>query len=405
MPWNVGSVLFAAMPSSPHAAPVAEPHILVIPKWWPNARDPQLGDFLRKQVQALALTTKVTVLLVEAEQHTGTHHMEADGLQVVRGNYKASTSRLTAWRKLVNLAGYWRAAMAGWRIVVAERGKPDLVHVHILARPALIARWIKLRHGIPYLLSEQSSVYLDGTYQRRGALFHLVNRWLFSGAASITAVSTWLGERLVELGLCTRYEVVPNVIPGLDRPLPLPGPIGRFMVVADLVDRTKNVSGVIRALANVVSRGADARLTIIGDGPDRATLEAMAEHEGISERITFLGQLPNTGVLDHMAHTWAVIINSNVETFSVVTGEALAQGKPVIATRCGGPQGFVTEENGLLIPVDNSSALADAMLALMADAAHYDGARIRASVHAKFSPAAVGQAFLQIQLRSLGARK
>ncbi len=177
------------------------------------------------------------------------------------------------------------------------------------------------------------------------------------------------------------------------------------MVVADLVDRTKNVSGVIRALAQVVANGVNARLTIIGDGPDRAMLTGLAEELDLADRITFLGRLPNTGVIDHMAHTWAVVINSRVETFSVVTGEALAQGKPVIATRCGGPQGFVTEENGILIPVGDTDALAAAMYTLMEQATKYDPERIRASVNARSSPEAVGQAFLRIHRRSLDTGK
>lgn len=393
------------MHSSPSAAPAASPHVLVIPKWWPHARDPQLGDFLRKQVQAVAVFTKVTVLLLEAEPGLphATELIEADGLQVVRSRYRASRSAVMPWRKGVNLVRYWRAAMAGWRLVLAERGTPHLVHVHILVRPALVARWIKWRHGIPYILSEQSSGYMDGTYQRRGALFHRVNQWLFRDAVGITAVSAWLGDQLVKLGLCTRYDVVPNVVPGLDRPLPPRGQAGHFMVVADLVDRTKNVSGVIKALAQGMRQGADLRLTIIGDGPDRRMLEELAQQEGIGERITFLGRLPNTGVLEHMVHTGTVIINSNVETFSVVTGEALAQGKPVIATRCGGPQGFVTPDNGILIPVGDTEALTEAMLTITRNASAYDPVAIRATVNERFSPQAVGRAFLKIHQRSLGA--
>ena len=94
-----------------------------------------------------------------------------------------------------------------------------------------------------------------------------------------------------------------------------------------------------------------------------------------------------------------------METFSVVTGEALAQGKPVIATRCGGPQGFVKPENGLLIPVGDTTALAKAMRTIMDHPKMYDPVRIRASVHASFSPEAVGQAFIRIHQRILDTKE
>ncbi|HNR54659.1 MAG TPA: glycosyltransferase [Flavobacteriales bacterium] len=393
------------MTESHEARMAAIPHVLVIPKWWPNERDPQLGDFIRKQVQSLARFTEVTVLLIEAsaaDEHS-VRMTRSDGLMVVRSSYPASGSRVKAWRKLVNLVRYRHAAYAGWRTVHSERGMPAITHVHILVRPALIAWWLKRRFGIPYILSEQSSEYLDGTYQRKGSLFHALNTMLFKEATAVTAVSNWLGDGLVKLGLCSHYEVVPNVIPGLDRPLPQRGAADHFLVVADLVDRTKNVSGVIRSVALLHQRRVLVRLDIIGDGPDLAQLRELAVELGVKDRIVFLGRLPNSGVLDHMANVGAVIINSNVETFSVVTGEALAQGKPVIATRCGGPEAFVRPDNGLLIPVGDTAALADAMAQFVRDHERYDPQRIREGLSSTFGPDAVGKAFLRIHQRSLGA--
>ena len=390
------------MTSDAPASGTGRPHILVIPKWWPNERDPQLGDFLRKQVQAVASHRKVTVLLIEGTA-TGPEvavRGDADGLVIIRSRYRQNSTLPRPLRKLVNLRRYWKAAMAGWRTVLHERGLPDLTHVHILVRPALVARWIKRKHGIPYILSEQSSEYLDGTYPRKGPIFHALNRRLFGEAAMVTAVSAWLGDGLVRLGLCARYEVVPNVVPGLDRPLPPRGNSGHFMVIADLVDRTKNVSGVIQALALARQEEPGMRLTIIGDGPDRSMLQELVAQHGLKGSVIFLGRLPNSGVLEQIAHAGAVIINSNVETFSVVTGEALAQGKPVIATRCGGPQGFVSPENGVLIDVGDTAALATAMLHLQRQAANYDPVVIRRSVSDRFSPEAVGRAFVSVYERT-----
>ncbi len=91
-----------------------------------------------------------------------------------------------------------------------------------------------------------------------------------------------------------------------------------------------------------------------------------------------------------------MIINSNVETFSVVTGEALAQGKPVIATRCGGPMAFVTPENGLLINTRDDDALARAMVDMTQNADRYSAASIRDSVNSRSSPEAGGRTLLEL---------
>ncbi len=85
-----------------------------------------------------------------------------------------------------------------------------------------------------------------------------------------------------------------------------------------------------------------------------------------------MGRLPNVEVLRIMAQAGFVVINSNVETFSVVTGEALALGKPVIATRCGGPEAFIDEANGFLIPTANDAELANAMQQMVKEHARFD---------------------------------
>jgi len=372
-------------------------HVLFLPKWYPGRNDPQLGDFLRKQASATALRVKVSVLHVAPVKGPGARDeeelTEAEGLWELRRYYRASAHPWRPWRRAVNLGRYWRASMGGWRRVVRERGMPALVHVHILVRPALVAWWLKRRHGLPYVLSEQSSEYLDGTYAGKGALFKWLNRFLFRNAAAVTAVSAWLGDGLVAHGLCERYDTVPNVVPGLDRPLPPAGPTGHFMVVADLVDRTKNVGGVLRALAAARRKDPRPRLTVIGDGPDRRALEELAAAQGLNGHVDFLGRLPNNVVLDQVAEAWAMVVNSNVETFSVVTGEALAQGRPVIATRCGGPVAFITPENGLLIEPGDHEGLTNAMLELIARAGDYHPGTIRRSVGERFSQEAVGKAF------------
>jgi glycosyltransferase involved in cell wall biosynthesis len=174
------------------------------------------------------------------------------------------------------------------------------------------------------------------------------------------------------------------------------------MMVADLVDGTKNVSGVLRALKAGRDAGHDLGLDVIGDGTDMDRLRSTAKELGLNGSVRWLGRMGNAEVLARMAATGTVIINSNVETFSVVTGEALALGKPVIATRCGGPVAFITPENGVLIDPRDDRALTAAMIARATEELHYDPLIIRRSVDERFSPAAVGERFMAIYQRVLG---
>ena len=287
---------------------------------------------------------------------------ESAGAWELRCYYRPSTSGAIPVRKAVNFLRYRRALRKAIARLVRERGLPDLVHAHILTRPVWAAWWWARRWGVPFIASEQSSVHLDGRWQRKSKVAKGIDQYLFRQAAALTAVSPHLAAALVKAGLGKAHAIVPNVIPGMDLPLPPRGPSDHFMIVADLVDRTKNVSGVLRALAATIAHGHDFRLDIIGDGPDREYLHSLAEELGVGTHVRWLGRLAHADVLPAMALTGTVIINSNFETFSVVTGEALASGKPVIATRCGGPEAFILPENGVIVPIADDDALAQAMV-------------------------------------------
>ena len=381
-------------------------HVLVLPKWYPGRNDPQLGDFIRKQMLAVARHHKVSVLAVmaapDAQRPTELELTSTEGAWELRCHYRPARIPVAPLRKVLNLLRYARAFQQGWQHLQRERGTPDLAHVHILVRPALMARWLRWRWGIPYLISEQSSEYMDGTWDRKGMPFHALNRWLARGASAFTAVSPHLADALRARGLSAAPDVVPNVIPGLDRPLPPPGPAGHFLVVADLVDRIKNVRGVLHALAAVRASGRPARLDVIGDGPDMDMLRALAADLGVAQAVTWHGRRPNQFVLDVTGRAQAVIVNSRVETFSVVTGEALALGRPVIATRCGGPERMVNADTGMLIPVDDDHALVDAMCQLVDAPTRFTPVVARASVAALGDADAVGRMFGRIYERILG---
>ena len=102
-------------------------------------------------------------------------------------------------------------------------------------------------------------------------------------------------------------------------------------------DKNKNISGTIRAVSNIVNTRNDFEFHIIGGGPDEEALKTLAsELTLLNTKIFFHGRKANDYVLDFINEVDFIVINSNVETFSVAAAEALASGKPVISTMCGG---------------------------------------------------------------------
>ena len=122
----------------------------------------------------------------------------------------------------------------------------------------------------------------------------------------------------------------------------------------------KNFALLIDAFARV-GPGRDARLVILGEGPERSLLEAKIRRDGLESRVAMPGFVENP--YSYMAHASVLVLSSVFEGLPTVLIEALAVGTPVVATDCpSGPREILREgELGELVPVDDVSALAAAI--------------------------------------------
>jgi glycosyltransferase involved in cell wall biosynthesis len=154
----------------------------------------------------------------------------------------------------------------------------------------------------------------------------------------------------------------------------------------------KGVDDLLKAARLAMAELPAMRLVIGGDGPMRENLKALAEHLNIADRVTWLGQVDPAAAPSFYRSCDAFILPSRGETFGVVYVEALACGKPVIATRCGGPEAIVHEGNGLLVPIGDVRAIASAMVNMARSRDRYNADDIRNDFMKRFSrPAVVGQ--------------
>ena len=125
-------------------------------------------------------------------------------------------------------------------------------------------------------------------------------------------------------------------------------------------------------------------LEIAGKGVLRDSLQGLIDQLGVEDGCRLVGAIPRDEVVDFMNGCDCFICSSRTEMLSCVLHECAACGRPAIATRCGGPQDIITEETGVLVPVDDPQAMAQAMLEMLDGAAGYDRERIRASILARF---------------------
>ncbi len=175
---------------------------------------------------------------------------------------------------------------------------------------------------------------------------------------------------------------------GMDRLSASGGPIARFVSVGNLL-HWKGFHLGLRAFAEAGLQ--DAEYWVIGDGPERLSLESLARSLGIADCITFWGQLSRQDALRKLVKCSALVHPSLHDSGGFVCLEAMAAGKPVICLDLGGPAVQVTPETGIKIaarhPAQVVSDMADAMRRLAED----DGLRQRMGeagrqrVHEEFS--------------------
>ncbi|MBI4488810.1 MAG: glycosyltransferase [Deltaproteobacteria bacterium] len=148
-------------------------------------------------------------------------------------------------------------------------------------------------------------------------------------------------------------------LPDLTDQGPVLGTVGRL-------SWKKGQENLLEAAALVIGQVPEARFFLVGDGPLRAELQSQARRLGIEDKVHFAGWVEDSAwVLSQMD---VFVLPSHMEGMSNSLLEAMAAGKPVVATNVGGnPEVVVDERTGFLVPPKNPRALASAILRILAD--------------------------------------
>jgi glycosyltransferase involved in cell wall biosynthesis len=225
----------------------------------------------------------------------------------------------------------------------ARHSRPDVVYAHFLVPAGLIGAFAS-RAPLVVTAHGQDVANVGERFGIAAATRHVVRR-----AAAVVAVSDWLRRELESKVPEARGKVeVADCGVDLERFRPSPAPEGptRFLHVGSLTER-KNVLRLARAFARL----GEGTLTFVGDGPLRPHLEGRPG-------IVLAGHVPHDDIPARLAAARVVCGPSLVEPFGQALLEALAAGRPVVATRLGGPPEFVPPDAGVLVdPLDEDAIL------------------------------------------------
>lgn len=347
-------------------------HILIIPsEHLVTESAPLAGVFQYEQAQALSdagykvgvISVGFVTLRYLFKKYSYKRRESFDNLNLFR-KYKRLTlpHRYYPFKILKNK--YLALFFKEFDDYIKNNGKPDVVHAHNFLYAGCIAKELKQRYGLPFILTEHSSSFARGSVPTSidKDLTEVCNQ-----ANALTCVSSAFST-VLNKRLNFAFDVFHNIVDNSFFSLKLNDNKNKnftFLNVASL-DANKNQRLLLLVFAEQF-KNQSIQLKIIGDGPLMTELITLSEKLGISPQVEFLGRLPRNEVRNQMLNAHCFVLPSNYETFGVVLIEALASGLPLIATKCGGPEDIVNQSNGILVDTENQEQLGDAMQAMVQD--------------------------------------
>jgi glycosyltransferase involved in cell wall biosynthesis len=248
-------------------------------------------------------------------------------------------------------------------------GSVQVIHGHMLGSNTWAVTLGRLT-GIPVIVTHEHTWEFSGQPVRR-----LIDRYIVAARSNmLIAVSEQDRQRMIEFERIPEHAVtyIPNGIEGrapsghdVRSELGI-APDAPLVVSVGMMRTQKRFDYLVEATALLVRRVPNARVLIVGDGPERPSLEALAAELGLGDALLMPGS--RTDIPDILAAADVAAVSSDFEGSPLSVMEYMEAGLPVVATDVGGLASMVHHgEHGLLVPAGEPAALAEAVASLLAD--------------------------------------
>lgn len=378
-------------------------NVFYIPSWYPSPSNPIYGIFVREEIELLKSYKVIenAAISLWGQGHEPSLlwtrkpvqslkkmlHREAPEIIERQPGFTEYYNPRLIWNRAFlkgNLRSIYKANCENFLEAQRDFGKIDLVHVYASYPGAMIGACLARKYGVPFVISTAMSPFpFQEFLDRKGQLVF----WLLQPLkeASRLIVTSHRAAKEAALQELDHTVIVPR-IRDLDKFVPsessnADGKV-RLLAVGRLVPQ-KGFDLLIEAF----SRTPDHYyLEIVGEGEDRPMLEKMIRQLSLGDRVKLVGEKSRDEVIKQMQACDVFVLSSRHESFGNVVIEALSCGKPVIATRCGGPEDIMTEKLGLLVENENVNELAEALSRATELMSNISSEEVRGEVVTRFHP-------------------
>lgn len=374
-------------------------NILVIPSWFPTKESPLAGIFFFEQSEALCTLYDIKILIIR-EYHFrsilslfklyGVEYINENGyLQIIIN--KINIIPFFPFSFLNNIILNFRLSIIFRKL----RWKPDLIHSHSVYPGGIYANNISNKFKIPYIVTEHRT-NINVLMNNQRIKERIVKTYY--NANKVIAVSKGLMDEMKSF-INRNILVIPNFIDVNYFKSSIKNNNGKevlkLLFIGALEER-KGLDVLIKAMGIVRDKKKNAYLKIIGEGHNKSIYVKLSEKIGVSNEISFLGFKNREEVRNYLEECDIFVLPSRKETFGVVLIEALSMGKPVIATRCGGPEYFINDKVGLIVEPDNPVELANAISNLSDNIFRYNPEELREYVKSCFSNEIISEMYNEV---------
>ncbi len=370
-------------------------NVLIISSWYPNSKNNISGIFVKEQVKALSMVGIKPIVFYPYDTSIKKRKINVgfeEGIKTYRANSDyIKNTKISRINSLIYTLKFLK------RIIKVD--SIDLIHSHVCYPSGFAAAYNKRFNGTPYIITEHMS-YIKSYSEKK------YNRYLFNysygNAEKVIPVSKYLNNELLEIGFKFEGEVIGNVVKVAEYfPIKRERKSNEFNILfIGLMDETeiKGLQFFIPALANYIKHNPQytIKFNLVGDGIEKEKYIELCKKLDIYSKCNFYGALPKEEIPQIISENDFLVLPSLKETFGTVLIEAMAMGKPVLSTMCGGPNEFVNEEVGILVTPGSIEELEYGLEKIIMSYDKFDSNNIRNYVIENFSYDAIGNKLIKI---------